>query len=658
MHQETNSAARGGKVEFDLLSNPFARLRIPPTASKEEIAEAFNEAIAEGWADDEILRDARRQLLAPKLRLAATVDMLVDATPQQRDLALAALRDGVPLSDLQALTKDLPHASRAVFISNITQLRPSSGALRLFTITIAAIDRPSFDAKIGAIFEEAGLPAPNAASIQEAFDAATARNLKRLFSAYDNVKSASSDITRCMLEGMPSSTGDQLAAYTSLLVAYQQYAESSIRDLRDRVVASTGVFLENMEDAAVLDRIETDLRSWDQLSQPAQLLAQHKGRDDPQARELFEHLRAFMITMANDKTAPAAALRLSKVCNQVFAELPRAAAQLKEDLGALQNLVDQEGARALIEFVAEMRSSLDPLVNDLKRGFDTGSRGRARRLFQLFEGAVTATKGTEASDIPWVVVRGLALDINNNLEEGAASEAIISGLINHSGFNDASPELRTAIRTDHRVLLMNSAQARLKRAIDKRDTADARFNLQTMVGLATDENERRQYQQAIVNLDAAKRGRLVRRAFWGILILIGIVVAANQINSRSSSSLTSTSNRPSTTTSYSPQAQPPAAVDDQEIKPIPYSVLTYSRGNVRYCLFERARLEAIDKVIMNETDRVIALYNDVIDDYNSRCSNYQYYVDDLTAIQREVASSPEKINADIQIRLQGWRMSN
>lgn len=658
MDQGIVGAAGTSKIGFDLLENPFVLLRLSPDATKEEVAEAFDEATAEAWADDEVLRNARRHLLAPKLRLGATVDMLVDATPQQRDLAISALRDGVPLSDLIALAKDLPSASRAVYLSNIAQLRPSSGALRFFAITLAAVDRPAFAETIGSLFEAAGLPPPSMANIVEAFEESTARNVKRLFSAYTDAKAASADIRRCVDEGIPTSTDDQLAAYTSLITAYQEFAASEIGELRHRVTTSSSKLLENTTDSGALDSLEADLRSWDELTQPAQLLAQRKGRDDVQSRELFEHLRGFMITLANEKNAAAVALRLSKVCTEVFAELPRAAAQLKEDLGALQGLVDQEGARELVEFIEKLRADLDPLISDLRHGFGTSANGNARRLYQLFDKAVSATKGTDVGHIPWLMVRGLALDINNDLGEGAASEAIISGLVNHSSFKDASQDVRTAIRTDYRTLQMNAAQARLKRAVDRKDNADARLALQTMVGLATEESEKRQYQQAINNLEAAKRGRIFRWGFWGVIAVVAIIAISNQGNSRSSSSYSSSSSRPPASTNYSKPAQTAAPVTNQEVMPAAYSTTTFSRGNVRYCQFQNARLDAVDQMMINESNRVIGRFNEAIDDYNSRCASYEYYVDDLTAVQRELNASRAKISADARSMLQGWRMNN
>lgn len=658
MDQGTIGKAAESKAKCDLLRNPFVLLRVALTATKEEVADAFNEAIAEGWHGDEILRDARRQLLAPKLRLAATVDMLVDATPQQQDLAISALEDGAPFSELISLAKDLPSAARSVFMSNLAQLWPSSGALRYYALALASIDRPGFDVAIKEIFEEAGLPTPNAASVNEAFDASIARNVKRLFSGYRDTKVASSDIRRCIEEGIASATEDQVAAYTSLIRSYQEYAAASIGDLRRRVVASTEIFLENTQDTSTLDQLETDLRSWDELSQPAQLVAQRKGRDDPEARELFEQLRGFMIKLANEKNAVAAALRLSKVCVEVFAELPRAAAQLEEDLNTLQGLLDQQGAQDLLEFVERMRANLTPLVSELRRGFGATATGNAWRLYELFNGAVAATKGTAASDLPWAALRGLALDLNNELGEGAASEAIISALVNHRGFQDTSQQTQSAIRADHRVIRMNAAQERFKRAIDKKDTTEARLALEVMAGLATEDSERRQFQQAIANLDAAKRSRIVRWIFWAIVIFVGILIAANQSNNRSGSSYSSTPYRPPTTTNYSPPAQLPAVANNEEVKPSAYSTAAFSQGNVRYCKFESARIEAAQRMMVEETNRVIALFNQAVDDYNSRCANYRYYVDDLTTVQRELVAKQGQINTDARSLLQRWRMMN
>lgn len=657
MDQGAIKAGSKERVEFDLLKNPFVVLRLPLSAPKEDIAEAFDEGMADGHASDEALREARRQLLAPKLRLAATLELLADADTQQRDLAISTLQDSMPLSDLIAFAKDLPVAARTSFLSNIAQLRPSSGILRYFAHTLASVDRRQLEDKIGDIFEEANLPRPTSESVLEAFDASTRRNIKRLFSSYQDAKSASADMRRCLDEGMGSASADQLAAYSSVVTAYLDYASTPISELRRRVDAAVEQFLANTGDQSALDEIETSLLAWDELSQPAQLLAQQKGRDEPQARELFQYLRSFMIELANEKDAPSAALRISNVCTQVFAELPRAVSQLKEDLGALQNLVDQEGAKDLVQFVEKLRTNLDELVADLNGGFDPTAIGDAKRLYVLFDQSVKATKGTEAAEIPWGLVRILALDINNDLGEGAASEVLIAGLLAHGGFGQAPEHMKSAIKTDRQVLRSNAAQARLKRAVDRKDTAAARQALVDLAGLATDDGERRQYQQGIENLDAAKRGRMVRWIFWAIVIVGAIIAMASQGGGRSSSSYSTTTYRPPSKPAVT-SAPSTAAVSQAEIKPAAYGSAVFSRGNVRYCQFESARIGAIETIMINESNRVISLFNQVVDDYNSRCSNYRYYPDDLAAVQRELTAGRAQISADAKTLLQRWRMSN
>lgn len=652
-------AIQGGvssRQQFDLLANPFAILRLPITASKDDVAAAFDDAMSDGWADDGQLREARRHLLAPKLRLAATVECLPDVQPQQRDLVLSALRDGVPLSDLIALAKDLPEVARASFLSNVAQLRPSSGVLRYFALTQAAIEIQKLQADVDLAFEAAGLPSPSTEAVREAYDQFTRDSVRRLFSSYRDAAAASVDMRRCLQDGLPSATDDQMAAYTSLVNWYLEFAAGPIGDLRREIESTLDTLSGNaVVSETAIGQIEKPLRQWDDLSQPAQLLAQSKGRDDPQARDLFQNIRGFMIKIANEKNASDVALKLSKVCAEVFAELPRAKQQLDEDIVSLQGLVDEQGVRELGAYIDQLRTDLDPLVRELKGGFKAGGIGRAKLLFQVFDTAVKTTKGTAASDLPWFLVRSLALDINNDMGEGAASDALISGMTTHPAFGQASQNMRTAIQNDHRVLRMNAAQARFSRAIEKKDTAQAREELLVMSGLATEESEKRQYQQAIANLDAAKRGSMVRWIFWVVVIVVALIAVASQSNNRNRSPSYSSS-RPPAATNNAPAAVPASTTASQaEVKPAAYSTQPFSRGNIRYCEFESARLDAIDEIFGAESNAVINKFNAAVDDYNSRCAEYRYYPSDLTAVRQELAASQTKIDSDARAILQGWR---
>ena len=76
---------------------------------------------------------------------------MVDADVQQRDLATSTLQHSAPLSELIAFAKVLPVASRASYLTNIAQLRPSSGLLRYYALTLASIDRDEIAASVGRI---------------------------------------------------------------------------------------------------------------------------------------------------------------------------------------------------------------------------------------------------------------------------------------------------------------------------------------------------------------------------------------------------------------------------------------------------------------------------------------------------------------------------
>lgn len=88
-----------------------------------------------------------------------------------------------------------------------------------------------------------------------------------------------------------------------------------------------------------------------------------------------------------------------------------------------------------------------------------------------------------------------------------------------------------------------------------------------------------------------------------------------------------------------------------------YSTGTYSRGNVRYCEFESARLEALDSLMYAESNGVISMFNAAVDDYNARCARYRYYERDMAAVRAELAAARAQISADARLTLQRWRAS-
>lgn len=65
-----------------------------------------------------------------------------------------------------------------------------------------------------------------------------------------------------------------------------------------------------------------------------------------------------------------------------------------------------------------------------------------------------------------------------------------------------------------------------------------------------------------------------------------------------------------------------------------YNIL--SLPEIRYCLAEKIKMQAINERIDNTSDEQIDKYNAMIQDMNSKCGQYQYHENDLTIATNEV----------------------
>lgn len=661
MDQSYAVGTAAAQLKYALLGNPFDVLGAQIDATREDISLAFDDAVLDNRASQQELNEAKRKLLIPKARIEATLDYLPDASEGERRAAVAALGSDAALSELISIAKALPVFSRMVFLSNIAQSKPSSGLLRFFAVSHASSDDQRLTRLIASTFEQASMPAPDVGALLEARERVVTSIADRLFSGYQDIRKAASDLRKGLEEELSSATPELLAAFSVLLAAFDRKASSAVQQLRRRIEDAADRVRAEPNDARGVSALVDHLHEWDELNQPAQLLAQHKGRDDPASRDLFQYLRNLMLELANERDAATAAREINAACLEVFAELPRAVEQLATDMAALTELADQAGLKSLQSFVQDALEDLEPLVSDLKSaGFEQGVRGLGGRLYALFEEARAATSGTSAAEYAWLYVRTVALAINNDLGEGASSLKVIEGLQAHSEFRDAPPQVRASIASDIETLKSNALQARFKRAMDKGDRNAARAVLVELVGVTREPSERAQYQSAIDAVDAANNRRIIKWVIWGVIGIAAIGYASSQSRSSQSTYRASTSvTAPSQPASRTGGSTLEASLVVTEEKPPFGTNRTFNTGNIRYCLFQNERLDAMQAPLASETNSgVISSFNREVDDYNSRCASFRYYEDDLARVQREVLLKRAELTAQGHAMLRRWKGAN
>lgn len=129
---------------------------------------------------------------------------------------------------------------------------------------------------------------------------------------------------------------------------------------------------------------------------------------------------------------------------------------------------------------------------------------------------------------------------------------------------------------------------------------------------------------------------------------------------------------PSPSTSYAPSAstvpersyvpaQPnyvaPAVTQDttSETKPSVGTGQVLSRSEIRYCLSEKVRMDAMEAYV-DTTKRVhIERFNALVGDYNARCSSFRYRQSDMTSASTSVDASSPRLRAQAATTVSQWR---
>lgn len=74
--------------------------------------------------------------------------------------------------------------------------------------------------------------------------------------------------------------------------------------------------------------------------------------------------------------------------------------------------------------------------------------------------------------------------------------------------------------------------------------------------------------------------------------------------------------------------------------------LSLSVDQITYCMSEKVRLEAAQSAVDNAVSSQVDNFNDAVDDYNSRCSNYRYLTSDRERAQAYVDARLGKLRKE------------
>jgi uncharacterized membrane protein (UPF0127 family) len=438
----------------------------------------------------------------------------------------------------------------------------------------------------------------------------------------------------------------------TFIQAYGLAAAPELSRRREAVINACDSLRENPQDATLARSISTRLHEWNEIGEPLQLFESYHHREDASARELYLHVRALCVSLANDKEQYGVARRITQACADVFSELPRALGQMQEDTKQLNELVNQQQAVKLLDPLIKACGSAQEnhraIEQELLRnGFGSASTGIVKVLYSAFKEAVGRAKGTEFSDAPWRLVRNVAISLNNESRSPKAAAAITEGLIDYFSTDRPSAEAVEILEADKRASDKNVIQQELEPALKGSRWKTAILLLDRLLTIETDSEEVAALKNVRQTVAGKRRSQIMVRCGWATAAVIALLATlGNQKNSQTYSP----------PPRYSPPAQYAPAVPSSRSAPIsspntstaPTIVrpptgtdLQFTQANLRYCALQSAMFDAARPLIATET--ALQAFNAYVDDWNSRCSSYQYRKSDKSTVDAEVANQTTAI---------------
>ncbi|MBB4426588.1 tetratricopeptide (TPR) repeat protein [Bradyrhizobium sp. CIR48] len=670
------SEGRGGPIaggDFNLLKNPFVLLGLPPDAKPAAVKEAYEDAVEDEADEPDVLMRAQQTLLTPRLRIEAEVGGFLDVDPSLATQIVSDIRTGRPIGEIKERLTRLHSLPRSNVIAHYGSAGPLGlDHLRDLIEAQAAVAPGAVCDAINDVRQEIALGRVDRDAVSDAlsklFDQQTKAVIEALGFGDQAVALFDLFVSR-IVAGGDSAAVFRLDVYVSM---FRQAVAAELSKRSEAVVAACDEIRKNQKPDAAYRKLDKALRFWMALVRPVQTYETHRQREDTATREMYGTVRQLALDLSNDQREFEGAEKVVSIASGVFGHLPRAADQMAEDTKQLAELRNDKLAdellTPLLQACEQANNSHRAIEGELlKGGFGPGSVGSVRSIFDKFAAAVDACAKLPFSDAPWRLIRSIAISLNNDSSSPQAADRIVQGLLDHAMHKPPSPDMLAMLREDQRAARKILVENDLTKNLQAQKWKETEQLAERLLTLETDE-ENLSAVRTIRDAAAAKRKANTRVMwFWGIVVVGGglwAILANGGSNSGSqttqyrppSSSNTQTwpqTPAPSQTTTPAPQRT--ESFDTGETMPSVGTGLALTRANIRYCAFQRVRIEAARPLIQAGVQG--QRFSAAVDDYNTRCSDYRYRQSDKDAVDAELIGKRYSLESEGRALAASWRPS-
>lgn len=634
---------------FSLRSNAFWILKAGYGSSKEEIVELVEDAEFDEVYPQDLIQRCQQALMSPIARLDQELGWLPGLSEQQLGEVRALLEQGL-VDELRKAIDFFPDLPKANVLAHLNSLAPADASLLQSLLRCwDETDERSLHDFINAQRRFSGFPQVSVDQLGSAINAlesAHARSAAMAVWKLDKPGQVMEEIVEAEIKtGRPNNF---LARFVREYDSLSEPILAQIDDAIDRQIELACQTSPDLDD--ITNEIVELLRRWDDVNQPVQVFEQYQGHEEGRSKKVYEKLRSLCIELANERGEFQYAKRVSEALLHTFPELESVAEVLKGDVATLENLDEQKKQlEVMAPLIAACEAAKSKLF-DLKLALQTSGFVETRRgtLKPVFDAFHKAARDPGTGDAAFLVVRDLALFANNEKNDPETAFRLLDGLI---GYRYATPsqDVRSKLEEERAVLHRNWKMAELEKQSGNLGAMSKTIDEMLKYAKGNDRSELLQLKSRIESKQAGKKIKWL--IYAGIAAVIGFIVITDNMDSPASrtSYRPTTAYQPSTTRPSSPSPSPASFA---ESRPPVGQGLVLNRSQVRYCVFQGARLEAMRS--MTTTNYQINRFNGLIDDYNARCSNFRYTSGVLSSVRREATSRSAEFDADARRIMASW----
>ncbi len=360
---------------MNLFENPFLVLGVSTRDNNQQIIEAFD--VRSLSKEPEVCRNARTMLTHPKNRIAAEIAWLPGVAPSRALDLITKIRSDPKFvfnasSGLEPLARCNLVASLLVFLNSRASLH-SNLVVKSALYLAKGLDQIDVENLLRLINEDrqiAGSPLiPNVDSVEREIQQHFSFFTKTMLDCLNNVKDP--DLVFMEIVEKATDGGTEQAPYfiDELADTYQTEVQKYLDQLSEKIrTISSDILKESEAEGKIysyLDALEENLRAWDQIAQPIQLIMWSRGKEDEDSLSLAEDLRSLAISVANEYGLHNEAKRITDLMTEVFRELPQFSEVVAQDVSALEEIIEQKEQSA-----AEYEKWKEKISLDLKIGKD------------------------------------------------------------------------------------------------------------------------------------------------------------------------------------------------------------------------------------------------------------------------------------------------